>query len=175
MIKTTVLSIDPGTREFGAALFKAKELYDAGVKSLRRSDSSTPRLTVLTRVFADLVERQRPTALALEKNSFDHISQNQMLIKAVVRMKSVAKRHGIPTFEFAANTIKKTVTGDPHASKHAVAQVICAQYPYLKAYVGHRYSWQERYYFNMFDAIACGLTFLSIQKSDQLHHYALDV
>lgn len=173
MTKTAVLAVDPGTREFGVALFRGKELYDSGVKSLRRSGSPLPRLTVLSRVFTDLIERQRPTAVALEKNSFAHIDQNRMLMKAVRSMQAIAESHGVPAFAFAANTIKKSVTGDAQASKHAVARVICAQYPHLRAYLGHRYSWQERYYLNMFDAIACGLTYLSLRRSNQLQHYAL--
>ena len=175
MTRIIVLAIDPGTREFGFAVFKGKDLDDSGVKSLRRSGSQHSRLAVLARVFTELIEKNKPRMLALEKNSFDHIGQNQNLMKAIGKMRSIAKRRGIPTFEFAANTIKKIVAGDACASKNTIAQVICARYPHLKANVGHRYSWQERYYLNMFDAIACGLTFLSLQESHQLQRYVLDV
>ena len=111
--------------------------------------------------------------LAIEKNSFDRIPQNQLLTEVIRKMVSIAKRHNVAVYEFSPNTIKKAVTGDATATKRMVARVICARFHHLKVHLEHKHRWQERYNLNMFDAVACGLTFLKFEREDQLHKYEI--
>jgi Holliday junction resolvasome RuvABC endonuclease subunit len=168
----TLLAIDPGSREFGFAVFTGETLTDQNVKSLRRTHRSEDRLSVLQRTFTHLLEERQPQALAMEKNSFHGSAQNDLLMRIIGRMQTIARRHSLPIYEFAPNTIKKTIAGDPAATKRVIAKIICTQQPHLRVHLDHKHQWQERYCLNMFDAIATGLTCLHFASTKQLHLYA---
>ncbi|MFZ1685520.1 MAG: crossover junction endodeoxyribonuclease RuvC [Candidatus Zixiibacteriota bacterium] len=166
--KQTILAIDPGLRETGIAQFHGKELVDFGVKSLRRPGNAKSRTTFLCEIVARLLLERNPDVVAIEKNSFGHIPQNQPLMAAIERVKGLISEAKIPIWEFAPNTIKKEVTSDGRATKRQVANVLSAKFPELKAYREADRKWRERYYQNMFDAVACGLTYLKLYDEDRL-------
>ncbi len=168
-IKQTILAIDPGLREIGVAHFGGNELLDYGVKSLRRPGNANKRAALLCEVVVRLIEEKRPDIFSLEKNSFANVPQNQNLVRAVEKLKQIVREAGVPIFEFAPNTIKKEITNDGRASKRQVAHVLSARYPELKAYRESNRRWRERYYQNMFDAVACGLTYLKLHDENRLH------
>jgi Holliday junction resolvasome RuvABC endonuclease subunit len=59
--------------------------------------------------------------------------------------------------ELATNTVRKALCGNGAASKKEVARVVASRYPELKSYLTSDRRWKEKYYFNMFDAVALGL------------------
>lgn len=166
--KQTILAIDPGLREIGVAHFRGKELLDYGVKSLRRPGNARKRAAFLCTIVTRLLAEKRPDIFVLEKNSFTHVPQNQNLVQAVKEMKQVVREANVPIWEFAPNTIKKETTSDGRASKRQVAHVISALFPELKAYQESNRRWRERYYQNMYDAVACGLTYLKLHDENRL-------
>lgn len=166
--KQTILAIDPGLREVGVAHFSGYELLDYGVKSLRRPGNANKRVMLLCSIVERLLEEKRPDIFALEKNSFANMPQNQNLVRAVEKLKQTVSEAKVPIWEFAPNTIKKEITSDGRASKRQVAHVLSARFPELKAYRESNRRWRERYYQNMFDAVACGLTYLKLHDENRL-------
>lgn len=164
--KPSLLAIDPGHREIGYAHFDGDELVDYGVKSLRRQRPKKNPLLVLRAVMKRLTEEKAPSVIAVEKNSFAHINQNLPVMQVIKIIHQIAARYTIPVTEFAPNTIKKEVCNDGRATKRDVAKFICARYPELLAYRDTDKAWRERFYSNMFDAIACGLTYLKLHGKD---------
>jgi Holliday junction resolvasome RuvABC endonuclease subunit len=169
--QTSLLAIDPGLREIGFAHFIGRELVDHGVKSMRRPNRRP--VDVLTQTMNRLLTEKTPEIVVIATNSFSQIQQNLPVMIAIQRIRAIARRHGVTVYEFASNTIKKEVTGDGRATKRAIAKVICAQFPELRPYFGSNCRWRERYYQNMFDAVAVGLTYLAVAKQSKLSHYAL--
>lgn len=167
-IKQTILAIDPGLREIGVAHFSGPELLDYGVKSLRRPGNAKKRSAFLCSIVQRLLAEKRPDIFALEKNSFANVAQNQDLVRAVEKLKQAVREANVPIWEFAPNTIKKEITSDGRASKRQVAHVLSARFPELKAYRESNRRWRERYYQNMFDAVACGLTYLKLNDENRL-------
>jgi len=55
-------------------------------------------------------------------------------------------------------TVKKAITGNGRAEKKQVAAVVVSLYPELKAYLHGESKWKQRFRFDMFDAVAVGLT-----------------
>jgi len=165
--KQNILAIDPGLREIGIAHLRGPELLDYGVKSLRRPSNAQKRSSVLCAIVARLLTEKQPDVFVLEKNSFGNMPQNQNLVRAVQRMKRVVSDTKIPIWEFAPSTIKKEITNDGRASKRQVARVLSARFPELKAYRESNRRWRERYYQNMFDAVACGLTYLKLHDENR--------
>jgi Holliday junction resolvasome RuvABC endonuclease subunit len=115
----------------------------------------------LENVMSRLIEEKRPEVIVLAQNHFSHIKQNLLLTLAVAKMKAIAKRHGLPVEAYAPNTVRKAVCNDGNATKRQLAQVVAARYTELKAYLESNRKWRERYYQNIFDAIAVGLTYLA--------------
>jgi len=170
--KRSLLAIDPGLREMGMAHFEGRDLIDYGVKSLRRHGNQAMRPQMLVAVVTRLLREKQPDAVAIEQNDFDHIRQNRQLMAAIRRVHRVVIDAHIPLYAFAPSTIRKAVTGDGTATKFIVAKIICAGNPYLKPYLHREAGWRQRYYFNMFDAIACGLAYLDAEKDSRLTNYA---
>ena len=144
----------------GFAHFEGDELVDYGVKSLRRPKQKRKPIDVLRGVIIRFIEEKHPDAIALEKNSFSHIPQNQPLVMAIKLIHNIALQNKILIYEFAPNTIRKEVCKDGRASKRLVSKIICMRYPELNVYRETNPGWRERYNQNMFDAVACGLTYL---------------
>lgn len=161
---TSLLAIDPGHREIGIAHFAGSELVDYGVKSLRRSGQKNT--AVLRRTLRRLLDEKQPQVVAVEKNNFDHIPQNQSVMQVCRIIAKLAERRHIEFVEYAANTVKKEITADGRATKRALSKVVCVRYPHLNAFRNTGRKWKDRYHQNMFDAIAVGLTYLKSKRSE---------
>lgn len=146
----------------GVSHFIGSELVDYGVKSLRRPGNYKRRLNRVSLTIHRLLEEKQPDLLVIEKNSFSQIQQNLPLVIAIKCIHKLAKDRNIPVHEIAPNTIKKVVTGDGWATKRQVANVICSIYPELSAFKESNRRWRIRYFMNMFDAVACGLTHIKL-------------
>jgi len=164
--KISLLAIDPGIREIGIAHFEGNELVDYGVKSLRRSGKNPSPLQILKKIMGWLLAEKRPVFIAMEKNGIARAQQNLLLAVAVEKIKSIAVRNDIPVYEYVPATIRKTVTGSGWASKGQVSKAVCLQFPELKNYRKTKTRSQTRYCQNLFDAVACGLTFFAIHDQE---------
>lgn len=160
--KPSIIAIDPGHREVGYAHFDGDELVDYGVKSLRRPKGKISPIDVFKAALNRFIKEKTPSVIALEKNSFSKINQNLPVMKIIKTVQDMAKAHDIPVYEFAPNTIRKEVCNDGRATKREVSKIISARIPELVVYRESNRRWRERYYQNMFDAVACGLTYLKL-------------
>lgn len=160
--KTRILALDPGTRELGYAAFEGDSLVDYGVKAVRRQSLREAPLARFERAIRTLLREKKPSILVLERNYFIRIKQNALLTIATAKIKAIAKRRGISTKEYHTRTIRRIVCKNGNSTKREVAQIICSRIPELRAYQGSNRKWRERYYHNIFDAVACGLAYLII-------------
>ena len=166
MPRSNIIAIDPGYREIGYARFEGDNLIDFGVKSLRRHHSQASSLIILGQTIRRFIDEQAPDTIVLEKNSFEHVNQNQPVMKVIKSIKRIASSYAISVMEFAPNTIRKTICNSGLATKRQVAQTVCTLYPELVPYLESRQIWRERYYQNMYDAVACGLTYLKLYEKE---------
>lgn len=162
ILKPNLIAIDPGHREIGYAHFDGNELVDYGVKSLRRPKPKLNPLDVLKSVLGRFFREKSPSVIAIEKNSFSKIYQNLPVMRVIKIIQDMANRNNIPIHEFAPSTIRKEVCNDGRATKREVSKIISARFPELIVYRESNRQWRERYYQNMFDAVACGLTYLKL-------------
>jgi Holliday junction resolvasome RuvABC endonuclease subunit len=58
---------------------------------------------------------------------------------------------------YAPQTVRKGLVGNGWATKREVAAAISSRYPALRIYLTQDRRWKERYWLNMFDAIALAL------------------
>jgi Holliday junction resolvasome RuvABC endonuclease subunit len=162
--RSNILALDPGTREIGYASFQGDELVDYGVKSIRHGRVPESLLLAVEKIVVRMVREKRPELLIIEKNSFSQIRQNLSLMLVIARIKGVAKRYSVQVLEFDARSIRKVVCNDGNAAKRELARTLAVRFPEMRAYLESNRRWRERYYQNIFDAIACGLAYTIVHS-----------
>ena len=127
-----VLGIDPGTSvtgygvvEFGNGAPGFGRLIECGVIRFAKRSSLPRRLVELHDGIVDLIERHRPTALALE-NAFYHKNVRTTLVLGHARgvVLLAAAQHRLDIAEYPPATVKKVVVGVGSAPKTQVAAMV---------------------------------------------------
>jgi len=100
MIKT-ILSVDPGTRYCGIAVFKGEKIMVAMVKILSASGSSKKRLEEVRKVFSTLIGNYAPDVLAIEEPLSFWTKQSRFLDVVINEIKCLAKKQRIKVYNFS--------------------------------------------------------------------------
>jgi Holliday junction resolvasome RuvABC endonuclease subunit len=154
-----ILAIDPGTKRMGFASFEGTELTDYGTRILRQG-SERAILEHLEEIIVRLIKEKSPDCLVLERNTFSQIRQNYRLTLAVSEMKHIAKKFGVPVYEFDPRTIRKEICNDGNANKLRVAQTLVGLFDELKVLLKSDRAWVRQHNLNTLDAVAVGLTYI---------------
>lgn len=124
-----VLGIDPGSKKLGWGLIDARgqaELYHlaSGVLTATAAYDKHARYVQLWNGLQRVLERYRPDVAALEAGFVN--GQLGALTSGAVRGISALAccLRGVPTREYANNTVKKGVTGNGRAEKEQVAAAV---------------------------------------------------
>ena len=152
-----ILAIDPGTRNIGFALLDKGQLVHYGVKTIRQMNSPHEKLREGRKILLRLINDFGPQMLIVEKTFFANNRNSALLNVFADEIKTVGKRKGLRVQGLAANSVRKLICGNGAASKDDVARAVVARYPELKPYLTSDRRWKERYYRNMFDAVALGV------------------
>jgi len=152
-----VLAIDPGTREMGIAFLEKEKLIYHGVKVIKKRKSPHETLKEGRKVILRLIKDFNPKVLVFEKAFFANNRNAALLNIFVDEIRAIGRRKGLKVLSFASSTVKKAICGNGRASKEEVARVMVSKYPELKVYLTQDRAWKERYYQNMFDAVALGM------------------
>lgn len=120
-----VLGIDPGSRVLGWGVVEPcgthLERRDSGTVAPRR-DLLAERLAELADEIASLVERFRPTSVAVERAFVGRNSASALRIGEVRgAILATVGRLGLPVFDYPPATVKLAVAGSGLADKTAVA------------------------------------------------------
>ena len=127
-----VLGIDPGTSvtgygvvEYGNGAPGFGQLVECGVIRFGRKSTLPRRLAELHEGIVDLIERHRPTALALE-DAFYHKNVRTTLVLGHARgvVLLAAQQHRLVIAQFPPATVKKAVTGAGGAAKAQVGAMV---------------------------------------------------
>jgi crossover junction endodeoxyribonuclease RuvC len=156
MNQNRILAIDPGTKEIGIAVLEDGKLIDYAVKTVRDRSTAQRILTHIATISQDLITKYNPRYLAIEK-MFVIQKSAALLSVAAEEIKGVAKSNGLSVHEYAPSTVRKFVCQSGSATKRDVAQVVAVRYPELARHLNARNKWEEKYYSNIFDAVAVGL------------------
>jgi Holliday junction resolvasome RuvABC endonuclease subunit len=152
----TILALDPGTRDLGFALLHGKSLRASGVLPLRHLPP-TRRLGRVRDEVKTWIRAYEPDVLVLEHIPNRPLDSRAGLPALGRLLRRLAQRSGLATVSYSAKTARRTVVGDGWAGKPEVARAIAARFPELRVYRGQDRKWKDRYWQNMFDAIALAL------------------
>jgi len=153
---TRILAIDPGTREIGIAVLDEDELVYYAVKTIRDRSTAQKVLRQAVTILVELIAAHRPDCLAIEKMFV--VQKSAALLSVVAEeLKTAARGGGLDVYEYPPTTIRKFVCQTGKATKAEVAKVIAGRFPELARHLNSVTAWEQKYYANMFDAVAVGL------------------
>ena len=125
-----ILGVDPG---LGATGFGILETGGIAMRVIAAGDLRPPkhrplseRLEFLHAGLSDLIRRHRPDAVVLEQlfTHHDHVTTAALMAHARGMACLAAQEHGVPLAEYPSTHVKKSLTGNGHASKQQVARMI---------------------------------------------------
>ena len=76
----------------------------------------------------------------------------------------LARKRRLKLATYSARTVRGSVVGDGWAGKREVAESIAGKFPDLRVHLTHDRKWKERYWQNMFDAVAFALHHQAVSK-----------
>lgn len=123
-----ILGIDPGLNATGYGLIEDESFrpIEAGVI---RTESNTPIQERLKKIFDELsciIKEHRPGVLVLEKiySHYKHPTTAILMGHARAMVCLACGLHGVKLVNYPSTKIKKTVTGNGHASKQQVQRMV---------------------------------------------------
>jgi len=152
---STILAIDPGLQELGYAVLRGPHLIDSGVLTLRYVPPER-RLARVREALERLIRADSPNALVIE-----HIPNRpsglQVGLPSLGRLlRRIARADRMELATYSAKAVRRTLLNNGWAGKPEVVEPLVGRHPELRVYRGQNRKWKDRYWHNMFDAIALG-------------------
>lgn len=124
-----IIGLDPGLEHTGWGVID----YDhgrlvfvaAGVIDTKPKDPIAQRLAVIDRALDDIINQHKPLQASVEETFVNTNSASSLKLSHARGVAlCVPARLGLEVFEYATNTIKKTVVGKGHADKTQIQHMI---------------------------------------------------
>jgi crossover junction endodeoxyribonuclease RuvC len=130
-----LLGIDPGTLITGYAIVQLPDrniepkLIEAGALRFRNSDSLEVRLHELHHSIVELIEEHTPQHIAIEKLYAHYKHPRTAITMAHARgvILLAAQLAQLEIHHLPATEVKKSITGNGHASKEQIQQAVTSQ------------------------------------------------
>ena len=124
-----ILGIDPGTLYMGYALLHTigskVDIIDFGVYDVHKLEDQYARLQREFFFLQELIDRYHPTVLAIESQFVDKNPQTMIkIVHAQGVAIAAALSKDIPVQEYSPMKIKMAITGNGHASKEQLADML---------------------------------------------------
>src|SRR5262245_34700838 len=156
MPKTTnapILAIDPGLRDLGYAVLAGRRLIARDVIALRGLPK-TQRLQEAKDRIAALTKAHCPRAIVVERTYRHPVPWLNDLHRVTRAARRLAARRQIAFATYAPQTVRQSVAGHGWAKKSEAAVAMAHRFPQLRVYLTQDKRWKERFWLNMFDAVA---------------------
>lgn len=125
MSTNRILGIDPGTGICGFGIIEGRKAIDYGVISTPPHTPLPDRLLDIYNSLHEIIDQNHPTVISIEKLFFkQNITTGISVAEARGICLLVAKQYNLPIFEYAPNQIKMALTGDGHAHKAQMQEMV---------------------------------------------------
>ena len=150
-----ILSIVPGTKYLGTALFYGGELRDWGIKVLN-AKGTQEKIKKAKEIISDFIERYEPQVLAVKKLDLKKSSKN--LNSLVRKIKEFAKRKGLFICQMKLSETKEWILPGRRINKKELSRLMTSRFPELLFDFKKEEKNRNTYYERMFEAVALGLS-----------------
>jgi len=152
----TILALDPGLRDLGYAVLRGRRIVTSGVLGLRRVPKDD-RLAIARNNVRTWLMTHRPDVVVVEKTYRHPLPWLNQLHQISRSARNLATRQHAAFTMYSPQSVRATVAGNGKAKKPEVAVAVAHRFPSLRVYLTQDRRWKERFWQNMFDAIALGL------------------
>jgi len=125
-----ILGIDPGLSATGYGIIEIlterMRVIEAGDVRPVRTQPLAVRLETIHATLSSLLARHRPDTMVLEKifTHHHHVTTAAMMGHARGVACLAAQEHGVPVAEYPSTQVKRSLSGNGHASKEQVARMV---------------------------------------------------
>lgn len=165
----TILALDPGLRDLGYAVLQGRRLVTSGVLGLRRTPKDE-RLAKARKHVQSWMQTHRPDVVVVEKTYRHPVPWLDQLHQLSRSAQNLATRRGTAFTMYSPQRVRSTVAGNGKAKKPEVAIAVAHRFPSLRVYLTQDRRWKERYWQNMFDAVALALHHQTTQPPSRSRH-----
>lgn len=152
------MAVDPGLHVTGVAVLDQHDrLRHASVIATKPSDQTARRIRQIASSVDELMRFYRPGMLVLEATWPSSSPATSLTHNVALACRRLARTHRIPAARAAATTVRSVVLGDGWAGKWRVASHAVSVFPELRVYLHRERAWKDRYFQNLFDAVAIAL------------------
>ncbi len=151
-----ILAIDPGLRDLGYAVLAGRRLVARDVIALRVLPKAR-RLPEAKQRIAALVRAHHPRAIVVEKTYRHPVPWLNDLHRITRSARRLATRRRIAFATYAPQAVRQSIAGSGWAKKSEAALAIAHRFPQLRVYLTQDRRWKEKFWLNMFDAVALAL------------------
>ena len=152
----TILALDPGLRDLGYAVLRGRRIVTSGVLGLRRVPRDD-RLGIARKNVHAWLTTHRPDVVVVEKTYRHPLPWLDQLHQISRSARNLATRQHAFFSMYSPQSVRATVAGNGKARKPEVAIAVAHRFPSLRVYLTQDRRWKEKYWQNMFDAIALAL------------------
>jgi Holliday junction resolvasome RuvABC endonuclease subunit len=168
MHDTTILGIDPGTKEMGLAVLRGHELLAYGVRTLRNSEKPYDLIGQARRIVLATIEKHQPHVVAIEEPLMLPTKRAAILSVIAQELRGRAEELGLKVVELSPAAIRERVTGNSRATKIEIAEaLVSGGFEQLRVIVPKRPARaalglrpRDKYWLHMFDALALAVATL---------------
>ena len=152
----TILALDPGLRDLGYAVVRGRRIVTSGVLGLRPVPKGD-RLTIARKNVRGWLKTHKPDAVVVEKTYRHPLPWLDQLHQVSRSARNLATRQHAAFAMYSPQSVRATVAGNGRAKKAEVAIAVAHRFPSLRVYLTQDRRWKERFWQNMFDAVALAL------------------
>lgn len=160
--QSTILGIDPGTKEMGLAVIRGPRLIAYGVRTLRNGTKPYDLIGQARRIVLEMIVRHSPQIVAIEKPLQIPTRRANILNVMAEEFRRRGEELELRVVEISPQVIRERVVGNPHATKIEVAEKLARNnFPQLKELIPRKPARaalglraKDRYWLHMFDALA---------------------
>ena len=157
-MKETILAIDPGLRATGVAVIDHRSrLRHASVIATRADESAERRIREIATRVDELIRFYSPGLLILEATWPTSSLVTSLTHRVALACRWRARAHRVPSARIPATTLRRILLGDGWAGKWRVASQMVSIFPELRVYLHRERAWKDRYFQNLFDAVALAI------------------
>ena len=149
-----IISINPGTRYLGLAIFDGSNLLDWRVKSFEGKWTKEKADRILD-IVREQIELYDIDAIAIKKLHPSRSSKNLKLL--VSRIKVLGKKKRIKVQSHSIKELENFFIMDEKPNKRNLAERIALEYPVLAHELNEEKSHKNAYHLRMIEAVALGM------------------
>ena len=163
-MSSTILGIDPGTREMGVVVLKDGELVAKGVHTLRNGERPHDVIGQAKQILLSYIAEHAPTLVGIEEPLPIATKRGAILSVIAQELHARSRELRISVVELGPREVRQRAMGNPFATKLEVARALAERFPELRglvprppkrAVLGFRP--RDRYWLHLFDALAVAL------------------